>query len=307
MEAKINRAIFNKESYGKHADWYNKHFPDKTDKFNFYLSQKRAGESTIATWLQSCFFNCLTPLLEGGKSNWLTVGDAYGFDAQHLLSKGMDACASDLNSDFLGVANEMGIVGEYATQNAECLSYADESFDFLLCKESYHHFPRPYAALYEMIRVAKKAIVIIEPHDPITKMPLLMFLFNITHFWPYLQGRLWKNRFSFEPVGNFVYKISEREFEKFAAGMNLPAVAFKYFNPNFYHPHNELKKASFSEPAFLILRLKKLVLDTFMRLKLVPGQVLSAIIFKEMPDAALVKQLKKEGYRVQFIPKNPYL
>jgi SAM-dependent methyltransferase len=197
-------------------------------------------------------------------------------------------------------------VKSYAIQNAEQLTYNDGAFDYILCKESYHHFPRPYAALYEMIRVAKKAIVIIEPHDPIAKMPFLLFLMNITQFWSSLQRRIWKNRFSFEPVGNFVYKVSEREFEKFAAGLNLPAVAFKFINPNFYHPDNEFKEASLTELPFLILRLKKAILDSLTKLKVLPGQVLSSIVFKEIPDEALTTRLKKEGYRIVLTPKNPY-
>lgn len=74
-----------------------------------------------------------------------------------------------------------------------------------------HHFPRPYAALYEMIRVAREAIVIIEPQDPISKMPLLLSLVNICgKINPNFINKIWKNRFSFEPVGNYVYKVSER-------------------------------------------------------------------------------------------------
>jgi SAM-dependent methyltransferase len=307
MEAEVSANTFNTESYQKHADWYNKHFPDRADKFNFYLSQRSSNQGTISAWLQDCFFDCLTPLITNDRLDWLTVGDAYGFDAQYLLEKGMNACATDLNLDFLEVANEIGIVKGYAIQNAERLTYHDGTFDYILCKESYHHFPRPYAALYEMIRVASEGIVIIEPHDPVAKMPLLLFFINMTQRWSSIQQRIWKNRFSFEPVGNFVYKVSEREFEKFAAGLNLPAVAFKFINPNFYHPDNDLKEASLAKMPFLKMRLKKLILDCLTMLKVIPGQVLSTIVFKKLPDEALTARLKKEGYRILLLPKNPYL
>jgi hypothetical protein len=44
-------------------------------------------------------------------------------------------------------------------------------------------FPRTYIGTYEMIRVAGKAAIIIEPIDIIN---------------PYLINKVWKNRFSFE-------------------------------------------------------------------------------------------------------------
>ncbi|RZK76074.1 MAG: methyltransferase domain-containing protein, partial [Pedobacter sp.] len=203
-------------------------------------------------------------------------------------------------------ARDAGVIIDFAAENAENLSFGDGAFDYLLCKESYHHFPKPYAALYEMIRVSRKAIILMEPHDPIAKMPLLLFFLNLTVSCPFLQRKVWKNRFSFEPVGNFVYKVSEREFEKFAAGLQLPAVAFKYINPNFYHKDNERKEASLTVWPFLVMRLKKFVLDTLMRLKIIPGQVLSAIIFKELPNSEEQKRLKRAGYKIVLIPKNPY-
>jgi hypothetical protein len=40
-----------------------------------------------------------------------------------------------------------------------------------------------------------------------------------------LSSRKLKNRFSFGIVGNYVYKVSLREFEKLAMGMGLSVVA----------------------------------------------------------------------------------
>src|SRR5690606_39630720 len=66
-----------------------------------------------------------------------------------------------------------------------------------------------------------KGIVMIEPQDPISRMPFLLFVLNTFSSYKLVVDRIWKNRFSYEAVGNFVYKTSEREFEKFAAGLNL--------------------------------------------------------------------------------------
>lgn len=214
--------------------------------------------------------------------------------------------STDLTDDFLSVAKEAGVVSQYKAENAEQLSFADESFDYVLCKETYHHFPRPYAALYEMIRVAKKGIVIIEPQDPVAKMPLLLMLFNLFKYWPGVIKRIWKNRFSYEPVGNFVYKVSEREFEKFAAGLNLPLVAFKRINPNFYFKDAENLQQEKYNGRFQLIRFKKMMLDILAKCGLIPGQVLSAVVFKTAPGKEVLEQMKKDGYHLVSIAKNPY-
>lgn len=230
---------FNEKSYDKHADWYKTAFPNRENRIATIESFKNY-KGTVHHWLQQIFFNCLDPFISDKDNSWLTLGDAFGHDAGYLIDQGIpDVTASDLDTEFLMVANELGLIDKFNKENAERLSYGDQSLDYILCKESYHHFPRPYAALYEMVRVARKAIIIIEPQDPISRMPLLLFLVNILDkVQNGLSIKVWKNRFSYEKVGNFVYKVSEREFEKFAAGLNLPAIAVKSINPNFWFPES---------------------------------------------------------------------
>ncbi|ALL04821.1 methyltransferase type 11 [Pedobacter sp. PACM 27299] len=300
--------MFHKESYELHEKWYNKKFPTPEAKSAYFKKSRYEDTTSIGSWLQRLFFDCLNPLLKNKDQKWLTVGDAYGFDARYILNNGNQATATDLNTDFLSIAHQEGIVNDFRSENAEKLSFEDNTYDFVLCKESYHHFPRPYSALYEMIRVCKKGIVIIEPQDPISKMPLLLFMVNtLNSIKGNLGSSVWKNRFSYEPVGNFVYKVSEREFEKFAAGLNLPMVAFKRINPNFYFSGAEGITADNRSKKFRSIYLKKSILDLLLKLKIIPGQVLSAIIFKETPTAEALQYLKKEGYKLQNIPKNPYL
>lgn len=300
--------MFHKESYELHEKWYNEKFPTPEAKSDYFKKSRYEDSSSIGSWLQSLFFDCLNPLLKNKDQRWLTVGDAYGFDARYILKNGNKATASDLNIDFLSIAHQEGIVNDFRSENAEKLSFTDDSYDFVLCKESYHHFPRPYSALYEMIRVSKKGIVVIEPQDPISKMPLLLFMVNsLNAIKSNLGSSIWKNRFSYEPVGNFVYKVSEREFEKFAAGLNLPMVAFKKINPNFYFSGAEALEANMKNKKFRSIYLKKSFLDVLLKLKIIPGQVLSAIVFKEVPDEKQLTALKNDGYKIVNIPKNPYI
>lgn len=298
---------FQEASYKKHQEWHNTHFPTDQVKVEFFQNNI-PEERNVANWLQELFFACLDPILKTKKQTWLTVGDAYGFDAHYILSKSdHEVMASDLNEEFLRVAQTMGIITNFSCENAEKLSFNDNSFDFVLCKEAYHHFPRPYAALYEMMRVAKKGIVIIEPQDPITKIPLLLAMVNIiSKFSQSLIKRVWKNRFSFEPVGNFVYKVSEREFEKFGGGLGLNVIAFKQINPNFHTGGLQKVGVNFSESKFRNISIKKGILDFATKVGLLPGQVLATIVFKQKPTPVEIEDLKKSGYKIVTIPDNPY-
>jgi len=302
--------MFQEESYTKHSEWYDVIFPTEESKKAFFSQHRDSNKDTINDWLQNILFSPLTHLLNTPGLSWLTVGDAYGMDAHHLLSNGNahTAHASDLNSNFLKIATEEGFIEDYSAENAEKLSFENNKFDFVLCKEAYHHFPRPYMAVYEMLRVAKKGVVIIEPQDPITKMPLLLFAANmLSKFGDQFVKSIWKNRISYEPVGNFIYKVSEREVEKLAAGLNLPFVAFKRINPNFYNKNTATQKATSDNFNFTKIKLKKKMLDILVKLSICCSQVLGIVIYKEMPDAKKIKELENAGFYCVKIPANPYL
>lgn len=301
--------MFQEESYNKHGNWYNTLFPTEESKKAYFQKFKEADQNTINNWLQSIQFSCLDPLISIPGQAWLTVGDAYGLDANYIISRSNtnSAHASDLKSDFLKVSHQEGFIHSFSAENAEKLSFDDNSFDYVLCKETYHHFPRPYMAVYEMLRVARKGVMMIEPQDPVTKMPVFLFLTNVlAAINDKLVQKVWKNRFSYEPVGNFVYKVSEREFEKLAAGLNLRMVAFKRINSNFYYKGAETTMASPGNRKFLKLRIRKKIFDLLVTLKLCSSQVLTSLIFKEMPDEQEQQKLKQAGYHLVHIPVNPY-
>jgi hypothetical protein len=53
----------------------------------------------------------------------------------------------------------------YQKENGEKLSLPDHSFDLVLVKEGLHHLSRPVLGLYEMLRVCRQAVIIMEPFD----------------------------------------------------------------------------------------------------------------------------------------------
>ena len=96
----------------------------------------------------------LTPFYDAAKI-WLTVGDYSGLEANYLLKRNQNVIASDLSDAMLKEANSEGLIKDYSKQNVERLTYNDNYFDYVVCKEAFHHFPRAYMGLYEMIRVSK--------------------------------------------------------------------------------------------------------------------------------------------------------
>ncbi len=282
---------FQDQSYTAHQNHIKKH-----------ITGAERVEELLALWqseddpkqkVHHLFWQLTNPLIQSG-ATWLTVGDMYGADANYLIKQGADATASDLTESFLKIAFEKGFVKKYTIQNVERLTYTDDAFDFVYCKEAYHHFPRPAIGFYEMLRVSRRGIILQEPVDILSKMPILVFLRNtLDRISPYLLRKIWKNQYSYETVGNFVFKVSEREFEKMAAALNLPLVAYKGFNLD--------NAATGSSQALLQVK------NMLCWLKVIPHEHLSAIIFKAEPDDQTLTRLKMAGYRVIRLPTNPYL
>ena len=252
----------------------------------------------------------LQPLLKE-KNKWLTIGDYTGFEAQYLIEQNQDATASDISDVFLKEAFEQNLIGKYKKINVERIDIEEDDFDYLFCKEAFHHFPRAYLGLYEMIRVAKKGAILIEPVDAWYKMPLLLFLKNICdRFSPYLINKFWKNRFSWEVVGNYVFKISDREIEKIAMGIGLSCIAFKEVNTRLAPipaKWGDSAKIPLDESLYKKLKRRLAVWDFICKMRIIPFNTLCAVIFKEKPQKELLDELRKNKYRVIELPENPYL
>jgi hypothetical protein len=53
----------------------------------------------------------------------------------------------------------------YQKENAERISLPSASVDVVWCKSGLHHLARPVLGLYEMLRVCRKAVLVMEPYD----------------------------------------------------------------------------------------------------------------------------------------------
>ena len=235
----------------------------------------------------------------------MTVGDGrFGSNAMKLMEYGAThVMCTDLDDYLIKYSAEKKI-NKYKKENAENLSFSDSQFDFVLCKESYHHFPRPMLALTEMFRVARIGVILIEPRDYYIDRPLFTLANKILNFL--------KNRHDghfFEEVGNYVYTVSERELEKFMLGMHKNTIAFSGINDHYLKISGD-KIENLNIP----MNLKFLFLKTIITFKnllnllnLSKTNLLRTIMFKNTVNQDLKLIIQKSGFKFKILPKNPYI
>ena len=290
---------FNEASYISHQNNIS-----KLDEERIFYQK---NQETLGYHLKTRPLKLLAPFTSTNNS-WLTIGDISGLEAQYLQNFGQDVIASDISDEFLKIVKDEGLIDKYARVNVEAIDFADGSFDFCFCHEAYHHFPRAYIGLYEMIRVSRQATILMEPIDAYFKMPMLLFLKNILDkINPVLINKFWKNRFSFEPVGNYVFKLSEREVEKVAMGLGLKCIAFNSMNVSHSPIDKAVLKKKFDKKQYKKL-MKGIYLRDFLgKLTLIPNNLLVAVVFKSEPSESLRASMVKAGYQIIDLPDNPYI
>ena len=277
-------------------------------------------------WRHQRKYANLFPLINNDiGAKWVTVGDGrFGSDARFLEENGIDVVATDINIDLLKQSKEEGYIAKFEKANAEKLHFQDNNFDYVLCKESYHHFPRPMVALAEMLRVSNKAVILIEPQDQeiltrerIRKYPPKELLWRA--FVNYVRvtflkkeaiavvGETGKEDFKpfYEEVGNYAYEISRPELIKVCYGQNFDAIAFIDLNDH-YIRGGEYELADSSSKLFMSLKNEIDVMNKRCESGQQNYDYLIAILFKKMPDEAMISALIAAGYQFKKLTKNPY-
>ena len=239
----------------------------------------------------------LAPFYDSSKT-WLTIGDYNGLEANYLLQRKQNVLASDLSDAILKEAKTEGLIQDYSKQNVERLTYNDNSFDYVVCKEAFHHFPRAYLGLYEMIRVCRNATILVtEPIDILSKISILVLIKNTCdRINPLLINKVWKNRFSWESVGNYVFKISEREIEKIAMGMGLPCIAFKrYDNFKSHTSIDGMMDVPMNQKLYKKIKRKLAIRSVISSLGIISHGSLCCVVFKQHPNENLIRDYERYG------------
>ncbi len=255
---------------------------------------------TLDKWRHERMLNKILPFIDADKK-WLTIGDGrYGTDANFIIRNGGKAHATDISDKLLRIGHKNGYIKDFSEQNAEKLTFENNSFDYVLIKESFHHFPRPWIALYEAFRVAREGVILIEPNDENGS------LLNTLRRTFTKKGK----KYNFESVGNFVYKLNNHELEKFALGMHHRHVGFLKINDSYEKGVEfiNLNTKNFKEK-FMIRKIKtKIKLLNFLsKIKIFNYGLTISVVFKSKPSQELKNKLIKEGFVIKELPSNPYL
>jgi ubiquinone/menaquinone biosynthesis C-methylase UbiE len=265
---------------------------------------------TTDLWRHKRMLSVLDPFLQHcPKASWLTVGDGrFGTSATYINGKGGHALATDIDTKLLEVAKKNNMLNDIAYANAEKLPFNDNQFDFSYCKQAYHHFPRPILAVYEMLRVSKQAIIFTEPRDFIPVPMARRILQKIKHVLKNILGKKIDHHDTgnYETIGNYVYTISVREFEKIALGLGLPCIAYKDFHDIYF---KGVENEMFSKNAPLYKKINRSIISNQIETScgLTNPNTIQAIIFKTNPTSNIINSLKKDGYTFVNFSPNPYI
>lgn len=264
------------------------------------LPSRYTRPNSVDNWRHTRMLDLTRPLWQSHpESRWITVGDGrYGSDAAYLHSNGVSVVATSLTDDRLKYAYEHGYIPAFQAENAERISIGNDAVDFVLCKEAYHHFPRPPVALYEMLRVASRAVVLIEPLDNPRALDGIKSLIKRV-----IRG---DRELQFEPSGNFLYRLNVRELGKLMTAMGGEVLAFKGIN-DFYHSRLGSHDAHEPTPGFLITRLGVAIQNWLSKVGLLGYGLGCVVIFKKQPESSTLESLQRAGYRIVDLPKNPYV
>jgi SAM-dependent methyltransferase len=232
-------------------------------------------------------------------SRWMTIGDGrFGSDAAYLHTQGIDVVATNLTEAPLRYAREHGHIPSYRVENAEHISLPDDACDFILCKEAYHHFPRPPIALYEMLRISRVGVVLIEPLDNPRILDGVKRLLKTV-----IRG---DREQQFEDSGNFLYRLDIRELGKLMTAAGGEVIAFKAIN-DFWHPKFSACAAREFNLGSFVTRLGILVQDILTGAGLLGSALGCVVVFKGNVGSEARGALKAGGYKIIDLPRNPYL
>jgi ubiquinone/menaquinone biosynthesis C-methylase UbiE len=155
--ARLQQSYEHQYSRSSEGDWA---FHDTSDSLMRYLRDRRLRVAVDA----------VTTVTGLRPEQWtsLVVCGGVGGEGTYLANRG---CRSVVVSDFSAHALEICARRDPRLRtlqlNAEALDVPDNSYDVVLVQDGLHELRRPVLGLTEMMRVARRAVAVIEPHEGI--------------------------------------------------------------------------------------------------------------------------------------------
>jgi hypothetical protein len=153
-------------------------------------------------------------------------------------------------------------------------------------------------AFYEMLRIARSGIVLIEPIEG-TPRPLDVLKVSIK--------RLLRNGASdqFESSGNFIYRVSIREASKMLTALGHRCLAWKGINDFWHVPFSNAGYDGLSLGA-VGTRAGIAAQNLLARTGLLHYGLAAVICLIESPTSSLRSRLRQGGFTILDMPENPY-
>lgn len=126
-----------------------------------------------------------------------------GQEADFFERQGANVTVTDISTVALRAARLRNPALDCACMDAEALTFADASFDWVIVRDGLHHLARPLKGLYEAERVCRQGFVILEGQD---SLPVrFLSVLGLAENW--------------DPAGGYVYRFSRREIQKIFSSM----------------------------------------------------------------------------------------
>ena len=147
------------------------------------------------------------PRLPDGAATLLDAGCGEGFVAEALAERlpGVALTGVDVSAEAIDYARRHGSGRvRYGIASLEALPFETGAFDVVVCTEVLEHLPAPDRALAELRRVARTAVVVTVPFEPVFRSLLAVGMAmglspdpGHVNFWTPSQWRRWLQ--SFDP------------------------------------------------------------------------------------------------------------
>ncbi|TFF40313.1 class I SAM-dependent methyltransferase [Mucilaginibacter psychrotolerans] len=140
--------------------------PEQRSEFDFHITT-----DPLTRYLRDRRLLKALAVLEQSNPNirqWSVLLTCGGVGGEGLFFKknGFDnVTVSDISENSLKICNEFDASITTIMLNGENLDVPDASYDLVVVQDGLHHLPRPVTGFTEMLRVARKAVIVIEPYD----------------------------------------------------------------------------------------------------------------------------------------------
>jgi ubiquinone/menaquinone biosynthesis C-methylase UbiE len=158
--------------------------------------------------------------LDVGKQSVLLVCGGVGGEGTFFADQGfVDVTVSDLSEKAMELCHRFDGRLKTRVLNAEQMSEVEDgSYDLVVVQDGLHHLPRPVLGFTEMLRVARSAAVVIEPHSGLVARAI---------------GRQWEVE---GDAVNYVFRWNRSIFEQttrsYLIREDAPVIVCRFFDHN---------------------------------------------------------------------------